>query len=217
MNKASSFEEMLMWTSYRYCIGRKSYVSCMADEIGFNYYNRLSDERKQHAAFDIRREILDNLRVLPFNLEIHRVYNEDSFDPIGVLMEFMSRENIKSVEDLSKYSRVIYHARDDKFEFNTCTPNIETYFNCSDIDDLLVWDKLASLFDVQNHKKAVLKTGDTVEVFYTWVRDYHKVEGYENMYQASNFGWVKALVPVEEYLKGNKYIYLSEDAIDHLE
>lgn len=29
---ATEFEKMLMWTSYRYCIGRKSYVSCMADE-----------------------------------------------------------------------------------------------------------------------------------------------------------------------------------------
>ena len=30
---ATEFEKMLMWTSYRYCIGRKSYVVTMADEL----------------------------------------------------------------------------------------------------------------------------------------------------------------------------------------
>ena len=31
--KASEFERMLMWTSYRYCIGRHTYVVTMADDI----------------------------------------------------------------------------------------------------------------------------------------------------------------------------------------
>ena len=32
--KCSMDEEMLMWTSYRYCIGRKTYVSSLANGSG---------------------------------------------------------------------------------------------------------------------------------------------------------------------------------------
>ena len=41
----SDFEEMLMWTSYRYAIGRKTYVSCLAHEIPQHYYEKLSKEK----------------------------------------------------------------------------------------------------------------------------------------------------------------------------
>ena len=43
-NKCSMFEEMLMWTSYRYCIGRHTYVTSMAGEMAQNYYDRLDGD-----------------------------------------------------------------------------------------------------------------------------------------------------------------------------
>ena len=57
----SLFEEMLMWTSYRYCIGRHTYVVTMAYDIAQHYYNKLTDEQKEHAADDIRQQILHQL------------------------------------------------------------------------------------------------------------------------------------------------------------
>jgi hypothetical protein len=47
-------EEMLMWTSYRYCIGRKTYVTSLASYIGKKYYNLLSDERAEFTLKDIK-------------------------------------------------------------------------------------------------------------------------------------------------------------------
>ena len=72
LNKqATEFERMLMWTSYRYCIGRHTYVVTMADEMAEHYYNRLDDAEKLHTAIDIRREIMTHLRyTLPFDFDI---------------------------------------------------------------------------------------------------------------------------------------------------
>ena len=47
--QCSLFEEMLMWTSYRYCIGRHTYVTSLAGEMAQHYYNRLSDESNEGA------------------------------------------------------------------------------------------------------------------------------------------------------------------------
>ena len=50
--KLSINEEMLMWTSYRYCIGRKTYVVDLAYYIAQKYYKLLSDERMRFTAED---------------------------------------------------------------------------------------------------------------------------------------------------------------------
>ena len=94
--KCSTFEEMLMWTSYRYCIGRHTYVTSLAGEIAQNYYDRLDDDRLEFTANDIRSQIYDKLQWLPFQFNIHRMYNDDPFNPIDVLMEFIDRLGIMS-------------------------------------------------------------------------------------------------------------------------
>ena len=58
--KCSMDEEMLMWTSYRYCIGRKTYVSSLASYIAKKYYPILSEQRMLFTAQDIRNEIEDH-------------------------------------------------------------------------------------------------------------------------------------------------------------
>ena len=55
-------EEMLMWTSYRYCIGRKTYVNSLASYMAKKYYPLMSASQRQNAAFDIRRTIGDCLQ-----------------------------------------------------------------------------------------------------------------------------------------------------------
>ena len=97
-----------MWTSYRYCIGRKSYVSCMSYEIPQSYYHRLSDERKQFVANDVRGEILDKLKWLPTGINISRTYNTDELNPIKVLIEFFTQENIQSLDEFLTYRDLTY-------------------------------------------------------------------------------------------------------------
>lgn len=213
--KCSLFEEMLMWTSYRYCIGRKSYVSSMSDDIGVHYYNKLPNDRKQFTAEDIRREISNNLNWLPFNFTIYRTLSEDKFDPIGVLMKFFEKENIKSYDNLANYSKVTYDVHKDKFEFNKQTPTIKPFFDRSDLEGLIRWDRLASLFDVDNHKIVTLTDGTEVEAFYIWSKNLHKLEG-TDYYQFDEFGWHKELVPVKEYIEKSIHVYIPEKNIKEI-
>ena len=100
--QCSLFEEMLMWTSYRYCIGRHTYVTSLAGEIAQHYYNRLSDERMEFTATDIRKEISDKLQWLPFNFKIHRMYDSDPFNPLDALLTFIQKNNIDTIDELYK-------------------------------------------------------------------------------------------------------------------
>ena len=108
--KCSLFEEMLMWTSYRYCIGRHTYVTSLAGEMAQHYYDKLTDERMEFTANDIRKEILDRLQWLPFNFRIHRMYNEDPLNPIDALLTFVQNENINSLEEFAGYANLEYDA-----------------------------------------------------------------------------------------------------------
>lgn len=214
MNEASDFEEMLMWTSYRYCIGRTTSVSCMAYDIGMNYYDRLSDEIKQFTSEDVRREIGDRLRyILPFNLTIYRLYEKNPYDPIGVLMKFMDKMGIESFGDLVNYSKVIYDVDNDKFEFDKCNPTIKSYSDLNGIQNLIVWENyLASLFDIENHKTLTLTNGDTVEAFPIWSRKMEEIS--EGVFQYKKYGWEKKWVPVDEYVrKKRKYVVIDEKSI----
>ena len=213
--KATEFEKMLMWTSYRYCIGRKSYVSCMADDIGVNYYNKLDDKDKEFSAADIRRSVYDKLRfTLPFKFDIQR-WSDENFNPVQVLMNFIEKEHIKSWEELRGYSNIEYNSYKDEYIFDKCTPSIKSYFSASDVDDLLIWDKLASLFDVKNHKMVTLTDGSTVEAFFIWRR--RRIEVSDKCYANVEFGWEKVLVPLKEYLKNKTNIYINSSSIVKVE
>ena len=53
---------MLVWTSYRYCIGRQTYVSCLAPYIGRTYYDKLTDDKLAFMSEDIRNCIANSLK-----------------------------------------------------------------------------------------------------------------------------------------------------------
>ena len=120
----SLFEEMLMWTSYRYCIGRHTYVTSLAGEIAQHYYNRLSDERMEFTVTDIRGEIYDRLQLLPFNFRIHRIYTNDSLNPLDALLTFIQKNNIDTIDELYKYTNIEYNAHTDEYKFEIKKPTI---------------------------------------------------------------------------------------------
>ena len=132
--KCSLFEEMLMWTSYRYCIGRHTYVTSLAGEMAQHYYDKLTDERMEFTAADIRKEIMDKLQWLPFNFRIHRMYNEDPLNPIDALLTFVQNENINSLEEFAGYANLEYDAHNGTYAFDKKTPTIKSFFSASDID-----------------------------------------------------------------------------------
>lgn len=59
----------------------------------------------------------------------------------------------------------------DKFtEISKNIPSRES-FSISSIEDLFVWNHLAHLFDVEHHHVSTLPNGETVEWYYTYIRD----------------------------------------------
>ena len=136
--QATEFERMLMWTSYRYCIGRHSYVVTMADEMAEHYYHRLDDAEKLHTAIDIRREIMTQLRlVLPFDFDIDAYAPDRGLNPLKTLMRFFEREGVKSIKDLYGYSYVSYDARENEFDVRKCEPKPIQILHPYDIEDLI--------------------------------------------------------------------------------
>lgn len=215
--KASEFERMLMWTSYRYCIGRHTYVVTMADDIARHYYSRLDDAEKMSTARDIRRELETQLRhVLPFDFEIENYRLEPMTNPIKTLMMFFEREGIKSIKDLYKYSYVCYNARENKFTVRKCEPKPIQILQHYDFEDLIPWERLASCFDVSQHCLVTMKDGQQVRAFTSWERNVIPAEE-KGYFLNSDFGWHDVLVPLDEFLKGRANVTINEDLITEID
>ena len=211
--QATEFERMLMWTSYRYCIGRHTYVVTMADEMAEHYYSRLCDEDKLFAATDIRSEIMEYLRlVLPFHFDINVYAKERELNPLKTLMRFFEREGVKSEKELYNYSYVCYDAREYEFDVEKCKPNERRSFSIYDIEDLIPWERLASCFDVSRHCLVTAKDGQQVRAFISWERNVIPAEE-KGFYRNADFGWHEVLVPLDEYIKGNAHRRINEDLV----
>ena len=208
--KATEFERMLMWTSYRYCIGRHTYVVTMADEMAEHYYSRLDDAEKLHTAMDIRREIMAQLRfALPFDFDIDAYATDRGLNPLKTLMRFFEREGVMSVKDLYGYSYVGYDSRENEFDVRKCEPKPMQMLQPYDIEDLIPWERLASCFDVSRHCLVTMKDGQQVRAFTSWERNVIPAEE-KGYYHNADFGWHEVLVPLDEYIKGNARLRINE-------
>lgn len=156
MFDGKEFLKNLMWTSCRYCIGRHSYVSSFAKDIGKYFYYKLNDNDLQQQAYDIRRQIADYLQFQPFNFQIQFDYSKEKSKPLELFFEFVNTQDTTDKEWLSKISHIdAYCGSDGSVKYD-----VEHYKNIPysttvyehEILDLLPWMDLASLFDVKNHK-----------------------------------------------------------------
>lgn len=213
--RATEFERMLMWTSYRYCIGRHTYVVTMADEMAEHYYSRLDDAEKLHTAIDIRREIMTHLSyTLPFDFDI--MYATDrELNPLKTLMRFFEREGVKSGTELYNYSYVGYNAKNDMFDIRKCKPKSIQLLQPYHIDDLIPWERLASCFDVSCYCLVTTKEGQSVNAFTSWERNVIPAEE-KGYFLNADFGWHDVLVPLDEYIKGNARLRINEDLVTEI-
>lgn len=146
----------LMWTSCRYCIGRHSYVSSYAKDIGEYFYSKLTDSELLQQAYDIRRQIADYLKIQPFNFHIHFGYSNEKNKPLEMFFEFANIQDTTDKDWLNKVSHIdAYCASDDSVKYDVGyyenVPYTATVYE-HEILDLLPWMDLASLFDVKSHK-----------------------------------------------------------------
>ena len=200
-------EEMLIWTSYRYCIGRKTYVSTLASYIAKKYYDLLSNERLDFMARDIRSCIYDQLRfnTVSFNYE-GSVFEKER----NALADFLTwiNENIAKDSDWLGIKEIICYKDSysdnapKKFEIRKSDRVTLKPFQ-SDFEDLLTWEKLASFFDKKNYRKVLVEfNGKEEEIlcFETWQRDLEETEE-QGIYLYKEWKYRKVLVSVENYIE----------------
>lgn len=220
-SRCSMDEEMLMWTSYRYCIGRHTYVSSLAPYIGRKYYKLLSDERLEFAAKDIRDCIKDALGFKFFeydwSIRQERKPLDDFFNWVN--------DNIYRDEDWRGIHSIHCYEEDGEIKYDVHTGSRKTLEKFEhDFSDLIAWETLASFFDKKNYKRVRVNNGGEEQIiicFETWtklLRPTKQTDGIMHYYEAIPWKYKKCLKSVDDYLyKGEKSGYLNEEYIISIE
>lgn len=69
-------------------------------------------------------------------------------------------------------------------------------FYLSNIDDLMVWNHLVHLFDIEHHHKSILTNGEEVEWFWTYDHDTYQKEDDPDHYYQKEIGYKKIRMPI---------------------
>ena len=203
-------EEMLMWTSYRYCIGRKTYVSSLAPYIGKKYYPLMSDNQRERTAIDIRERIYDCLRFGHPAFEYEGTVDVNERNSLIDLVTWIN-SNINDTKDLYNIAKIVcykdgYGEKYDK-KYDVLTRKKEwTHIYESDIHDFFAWEELASLMDIKKHKNITVNfNGEvkTIECFETFEKQIEPIEDKEGFYKEVKWKWKKCYKSVERYLENN--------------
>ena len=198
-----------MWTSYRYAIGRKTYVASLAYEIPQHYYHRLSPEKRESTARDIRRLIYENLQYLPFGFRIDRMTDEDKLNPLDTLFAFLNK-NVDSFDEMLTLAKLKYDAHSEIYQSEYKTPTLDSCFSVSDINDLIPWETFASCFDDSEH---IVVNGKTL--FKTWQRKLVPIPGKECCFRQADFGWERIWYDLDNFLVNGEYSgYLTDNDLE---
>lgn len=221
MKEISIDEEMMMWCAYRYAIGRKTYVSSLAPYIGKTYYNKLSDNRLEFTALDIRRSIADCLRFNHPGFEYDNTISENERNPLSDYISWIN-SNVSSKEDLYNIEKIICYkdGYDDKYQKKYDVVKCErqwTHIYESDFNNLFVWEDLASLFDKKNHKIVTVNYNNEVkeiECFESWRQVTEPIIDQPGYMHSVAWKYEKCYKSVDLYLKnGENSGYLNEKYI----
>lgn len=217
--KCSLDEEMLMWTSYRYCIGRHTYVSTLAPYMAKKYYNIIGDERKEFIANDIRSCIGDALKFGSINFTYAGSVPYEERDALSDLFEWFNvnvseDRDVIEIDSIECYKESYKQDAPKRF-FANQKKRISVVASDSDYNDLIEWHALASCFDKKRHKSARIEfNGEEtwVECFEVWKRaTAQKENGY---FVSVPYKFERRLVSVERYLQLGSYAgYLGEEYI----
>ena len=197
----SNYEEDLIWMSYRYCIGRHTIAANMhAGEIAKHAYGKLSPERQQFMAYDIRRSIEDVLRISRLNFFIDSqisLRDNKDYRPLELLLDILKEHNVSTPEDLKRLDSIHVSYNDSGIDVDfrllpddkqdNSTSLMPTLF------DLYAWADLAACFDTRSHKIAVVKDDDKeveIEVFESYIPQSY-----------SSYTFQKVWKPVDKYIE----------------
>ena len=203
INNISTDEDLLMCTSYRYCIGKQTYVTTLAYYIASHYYSLLTDNRKQFISKDIKLCINQILSYNHPSLVYAGNVNYDNRDGLNDLIVFLNKnidteQDLIGIEDI-EVSQVSYSDCNKIYNI-TRTDKINTILNL-DLTDLLVWYTLAQSFNIKDYKVILCKTDDgekEICCFETWKPQYQMDDN--GNWEKLPFKYVKTYVPVDDYI-----------------
>lgn len=184
-NQLSVYEEDCIWMSYRYCIGRHTIAAhTHASDIAVNAYGRLNDNRSQFISEDINNEIHNCLHINNFiDMGWYGNIPKSQFRPLDIIYSIMDKESIDSLEKIRqiKTIKIEWNREKNDFEysiyyFNSDDKDKDYGRSFSDISDLEIWQQLANLFDLKNHKWCRL-TDDTIEEYYETWKYFRSIDG----------------------------------------
>lgn len=150
----TTYEENLIWMSYRYCIGRHTIAACgHAGDILSNSYHKLSRERALFMAYDIRREINNILRCSRLNFYFYEQDSQDNenYLPLEAYFDCINKNNLVEFNDLDKIKKITCK-RFGEYEIEYEENPTKSTYRTMDLDDLLPWANLANAFDYRQHR-----------------------------------------------------------------
>lgn len=180
IERLSLFEETLMYSSYRYMIGRHTIASNMhAGDLVVNFIPRMSQEQRGSTARDVNESIRDALRALGW----HMSYSvQSTVCPMTMFLDYISQEGLL---DKLAYIRSIYVDYDYDTKQLThdirCSDEVNKMFLHCDISDLLPWMDFANALNSFTHTTIKVKDPDDpnaetkeIKVFPSYVEDWDK-------------------------------------------
>lgn len=177
----SDYEIDNIWMSYRYCIPRHTIAAhCHAGDIANNAYGRMTKERMQFMSKDINQEIYSKLHMSDW-FDVDCVWNLNNFRPLDIFYQCLNDIGFKNYDDIKKIKGIeCYYTKEgelktDVYYYNDGKFNYKSFM---DVEDLEVWQRLANLFDIDNHKWCRCSGGKIVEYYEYWTH-YRTEQGLE--------------------------------------
>lgn len=178
----SRFEEDLLYMSCRYCVGRNSIGShAHAQNVASAFYERMLHTNVERLIFngmDINREIASILRFHDFYINVSRydeLYQSGAvkYGALDLLYNFIVK-NDETFDSLKNYKSISVEDFDENYEpiykYKLSEENKQFKIDFS-ITDLVAWQSLANLFNVNQHVKVhtyYRKRYKDIEAFITW-------------------------------------------------
>ena len=187
-----------IWMSSRYCIGRSSIAACYHPntiaEILLKNPKCISPERLEFFAYDIRSEIMEQLRWRDCIKE--EGYNRDW----DAYTECLCKEE----GTVNKVFHIDNNTKEIKVSEN---PEMRHRID-NNYTDLIPWVKLANWLDKKNHKIVTVEYEENGEIITSEKECYHfpaKIEGeYVKVWQSVDMFSINQMYIIPEYIKDIK-------------
>ena len=201
----NTYEENLIWMSYKYCIGGHSMASIWhAHDIAENSYRRIKPESRDFMAYDIRCEINKHINIGGASFRLDYSVPRDKFYPMELFFDCIEKNNLNNINEFKNINEIIGHWDDNKKEviYNISYKkdnSIGDYY-ISYLLELIHWANLASFLDKKCHKKCKVAYKD--KSYYCEYFESFNIINYNYIDNILLFKKVK--MPIDDYLKFNR-------------